>query len=75
MEETSSESVQHVLQLDVRINRTVQPHNADILFTRSLLRFCQSGRTFEANYEAASDLGIKSTGMTGFLDVEDLLDP
>ena len=49
--------------------------DADVLFTRALLRFDQSGGSADADNEATSDLGIEGARVAGLLDLENSLDP
>ena len=49
--------------------------DANVLFASTLLRLDKSCGSTDANDEAASDLGIESTGVARFLDLENSLDP
>lgn len=75
LEETASEGIEDVFELDLTIDGAVQPDDADVLFTRSLLGFGQSGGSLETDDEAAGDLGIEGARVAGLLNIQDLLDP
>lgn len=53
----------------------VKFENSDILFSRRLLRFCQSRCSVYADYETSRYFGIQSTRVTSFLDFQNSLDP
>jgi len=49
--------------------------DGDVLFTSGLLGFDESGGVVDAHDEAASDFRIEGAGVTGFVDLQDFLDP
>lgn len=53
----------------------MKPDDADVFLPGALLRFDQSGRTVDADDEAAGDFRVEGTGMTGLLDTEDPFEP
>ena len=53
----------------------MQPHDADVLLPRGLLRLHETRGPVDAHYQASRDLGIESAGMTRLLHPEDALYP
>jgi hypothetical protein len=49
--------------------------DANVFFSSTLLRFDQPGGPVNANDETSCYFGVKSSGMSGFLDAENPLDP
>lgn len=45
----------------------VQPDNADIFLSRTLLRFNEASGAIEADDKAASNFRVKGSAMAGFL--------
>ena len=75
LEAGSIERLKCLLQLLDFVNSSVQFHHCDVLFTRRLLRFDQSGSIVDADNEAAGNLGIERSWVTRLVNLEDFLDP
>ena len=54
---------------------TVQPVNADVFLSGTLLGLDEPGGPVNADDEASGDLRIQSSGMSGLLHAKDPLDP
>lgn len=69
LEECAGESLQcsSKLRLSAR-ELVVKPYDADIFFTSTLLGFDESSCAIQADDQAASDLGIQGSTMSGFFD-------
>lgn len=53
----------------------MQAHNGHVLLAGLLLGFHQTSGTVYANNQTASHFGVQSSGVTGFFNSENLLDP
>lgn len=53
----------------------MEPVNADVFLSGALLRLDKPGGPVDADDEASRHLGVKSSGVAGFFDAENPLDP
>ena len=53
----------------------MEPVNADVFLSGALLRLDEPGGPVDAGNEASRHLGVKSSGVAGFFDAENPLDP
>jgi hypothetical protein len=53
----------------------VQSYDTNVLFTGRLLGFYKSSGSFETNDKTSCDLGIKGSGVSGLLNLQDFFDP
>jgi hypothetical protein len=75
LEESSGQGLKGLGELLLRLDGVVEAENADVLLTSSLLRLDQAGGTVNADNQASSNLGIKSSTVTSLLDTENAADP
>jgi len=75
LEAGTGELLKSSLDLLDLVDALMQLEHSNVFFTSRLLSLDQSGGILDADDEAASDLGIEGTTVTGLLDLQDLLDP
>ena len=75
LEAGTGQLLQSSLDLLDLVDALMQLEHSNVFFTSRLLSLDQSGGILDADDEAASDLGIEGTTVTGLLDLQDLLDP
>lgn len=63
------------VQLFLTFNGIVKTEETDVLFTGTLLRLDKTGSTVHTDNKTASNLGIKSTAVTSFLNSQDTAHP
>jgi hypothetical protein len=68
LEERTSQGLQSAAELSLATgNLVVETNDTDVLLTGTLLGLDQTGGTVNADNQAASDLGVESTTVTGLL--------
>jgi len=75
LETGTSEGVEGLLDLLDLVEALMELENGNVLFSGALLGLDESGGVVDAHDEAASDLGVEGAGVTGFVNLEDFLDP
>jgi hypothetical protein len=75
LEESTGQSLEGLGELLLGLDGVVEAEDADVLLTGSLLGLDQTGGTVNADNQASSDLGIKSSTVTSLLDAENAADP
>ena len=75
LEQRARQLLQRLLQLDLVVDGVVQADDRHVLLTRALLALHQSRGTVDTDDQAARDLRVQRTAVTGSLAAEDLLYP
>ena len=75
LEEGTGQGLHSLVQLLLVVERVVQAEDGHVLLTSTLLRLDQARGPVDAHNQAASDLGIQGSTVSGLFTPENLLDP
>ena len=74
LEESTSEGLESARELGLAAGQlVVETDDADVLLTGALLRLDETGSAVNADDQTSSDLGVKSSRVTGLLDAVTIL--
>lgn len=75
LEQAAGERLQHLLEPILVFDGPMEPDDANILLSGTLLGLHQPGRPLQTHNQTARDLGVEGAGVASLVHFEDLLDP
>ena len=75
LEDGTFELTESSLELGLGLNDAMELEDSNVLFSSGLLGLNESSGSIQADDEASSNLRVESTGVSGLLGLQDLLDP